>query len=400
MSDSKLNKPNRYKVRGISGNRKRDIEVEAFGLDEAEIVALKDLETILTIKKVNNQKSIFKPGMSISERNIFLHTLATLSSSLNLDIALKEMQNHFSGNIKDAASLLLKKISLGKEPEQAFEEIGEPHFPNNVIAMIKASMAAGSMSNALREAAEFEAEMKRIKKDSGGNIYKAIGAFVFSAFVILVSQFWFVPWMMSGDMASLMENTDLSTTNLLSWSTTISMLVLVFIGGILMFISTIGKRVAPLLADGIILKIPFFKELVLAKRNYITVYQLSTLLGKGVQIKTALIRSIENADQGILRKDFEDALLNLNEGRAWSDALSSFSSMDKAALKASDDQEKMAKTLHELSIQYKNSYKKTVEGLNIFMFIIALLYLSLAILILFLYTTLPVFTMIQGGFDI
>ena len=391
---------NFYKVRGIIGNKKRDLEVEAFGLEEAEIVALKDLDTILSVKKVNKTKSIFKKGMSVAERNIFLHTLATLASSLNLDIALNEMKAHFGGNIKDAASLLLKKIEIGKEPEQAIEEIGEPHFPNNVVAMIKASMAAGSMTNALREAAEFEMEMKRVRKESGGNIFKAIGAFLFSAAVILVSQFWFVPWMMEGDMASLMENTDLTATDKLAWSTTGSMLFLIAIASFMFFLSTFGKRFFPMLADNIILRIPFFKDLVLAKRNYITVYQLSTLLGKGVQIKTALIRSIENTDAGVLRNDFENALQNLNEGKSWSDALSSFSSMDKAALRASDDQEKMAKTLYELSLQYKNSYKKTVEGVNVFMFIIAITYLSLAILILFLYTTLPVFTMIQGGFDI
>lgn len=393
-------KPNFYTVRGLLGKKRVVKEIEALTLDEAEIIALGDMDTILSVKKVNSGTSIFKSGMSISERNVFLHTLATLSSSLNLDIALKEMIDHFGGNIKDASSQLLKKIEMGKEPEQALEEIGEPHFPNNVIAMIRASMAAGSMSNAFREAAEFESEMKKIKKESGGNIYKAIGAFVFAAAVILVSQFWFVPWMMEGDMASLMENTDLTATDKLSWSTTGSMLVLVFFASIMFFISTVGKRIHPLVADAIILKIPFFKHLVLAKRNYITVYQLSTLLDKGVQIKTALLRSIENTEPGILKNDFENALTNLNEGKTWSDALTSFSSMDKAALRASDDQEKMARTLFELSLQYKNSYKKTVEGLNIIMFVVAITYLSLAILILFLYTTLPVFTMIQGGFEI
>lgn len=388
---------NFYEVKGTKFGKKKTIQIEAYSLENAEIEAYGQLDTIITVKKTGSHRSIFNRGMNIEERNIFLNTLATLSAALNMDVALKEMINHFKGPIKNACSLLFKKIESGKMPDEAIEEIGDPHFPSTVVAMIKAGMSAGNMSNAFREAAEFEEEMLRIKKESGNNMYFSIAGFIFAAFVILVSRYWFVPYMKSGDMKTLMEAVDFGFTDLLTDWTTYSMLFMVFLFMFLIFLSSIGKRVFPLLADSIILKIPLYKHLVLAKKNYITVYQLGKLLEKGVPVRNALLRTVENMERGRMKRDFENALENLSTGKIWSDALTSFSPMDKSAIRASNDQFKIARTLKELAIQYKINYKKIVTSVNIALFFISIVYLSIAILILFLYTTLPVFEMIKGS---
>ena len=389
-----------FKVTGKRFNKRKVIEVEAESIQEAEVEALNQLDSVITVKKSGSSQSFFERGMNIEERNTFLHTIATLSASLSMDVALKEMINHFKGTIKKAASLLLRKIESGKEPDTALEEIGEPHFPSTVVAMIKAGMSAGNMSDAFREAAEFEQEMLKIKKESGHGVLFSMLGFLFAAFVILVTQFWFVPYMMEGDMAFLMKNVDLSWVDPIAWSTTISMLVLVILFFILIFIATVGKKIFPIIADNIILKIPLYKDLVLAKKNYIVVFQLGRLLEKGVPVRNALSRTVENMDKGKMKKDFENALDNLNSGKQWSDALTTFSAMDKAALRASNDQFKAARTLKELSEQYKASYRKIVGAVNIAFFFIAIVYLSLAILILFLYTTLPIFDLINNGMSV
>ena len=80
--------------------------------------------------------------------------------------ALFIMQQNFSGNIQKVCAKLSRLLATN-EPQDAIEKIGQPNFPPPVIAMIKAGASAGSLPDALRDAADFEQEMTTIKKESG-----------------------------------------------------------------------------------------------------------------------------------------------------------------------------------------------------------------------------------------
>ena len=144
-------------------------------------------------------------------------------------------------------------------------------------------------------------------------------------------------------------------------------------------------------------KVPIYKDLVLSKMNYVTIYQLSRLIEKGIPLKVALSKTTENTQAGKLKSNLQSAINNLNEGKEWSDAMETFSPMDRAGLRASTDAKKISRTLKDLSLQYKNTYQRAVGRVATTLFFIGMFYLGIAALLLFAYTTIPVLDGLGNG---
>ncbi|MEZ8292814.1 hypothetical protein AB6D11_03060 [Vibrio splendidus] len=60
-------------------------------------------------------------------------------------------------------------------------------------------------------------------------------------------------------------------------------------------------------ADKVILKIPIFKDVVLAKNNYITMFGLAKLTASGVRMEQSLKLVYESTAPRIMKSDLEQA---------------------------------------------------------------------------------------------
>lgn len=395
--DKKNNKLKFYQISiKRADGKKETFELECDSRKTAEYEGLRRGTQIISIKEKSNFELI-QVGMTPEERNTFLYTLATLSSAISMNEALFLMQQNFSGNIKKVCSKLSRLIAF-HEPQDAIEIIGPPHFPTSVIAMIKAGASAGSLTDALREAADFEQEMIAIKKESGKGMVQAIVSFILAVIVVFGVMFGVVPWMETAPMFKAMK-VDITWLHPFGYSTLWSMMFFFVLFMFFALLGTLGRVISPNFSDDLILKIPMYRDLVLSKNNFVTIYQLSRLIDKGIPLKVSLVKTTENTGKGRLRSDLEGAIERLNKGTEWSEALTTFSPMDKAALRASTDAKKISRTLRDLSIQYKNTYKLVVERVATTLFFIGFLYLGVAALLLFAYTTIPVLDGLANGMN-
>lgn len=390
-----------YKAYIKKGLDKRVIEFQADTPEEAEYIALEQGDFIikLTKKKETNFFSL-QSFLTNEERVTFLNTLATLSAALPLSEALGLIFNQFGGNIKRVASRLKQKLEIGVETEDAFAQVGYRDFPPTTVAMLKAGLSAGDMTSAFRETADFEREMHKIEKDSRKGIGLQISGFLFACFVILASRFWFVPYVYEEHLSSIIKNFDLTPINTFTDIVIVTVFFFLFFMFGLYFLRIFGRTINAVYTDKIISKVPLYRDLVLSKFNYITIYQLSKLIDKNIPLDISLKRTTENMPKGKLKNDFKEALKNLQEGRNWVEACSTFNEMDRAALTAAAniDNDKTARILKELSYDYKMKYKSVIKVMNSFFYWLTITYLSLAIVILFLYTSLPALSAISTGF--
>ena len=375
------------------GGKKETFDIESESRQQAEYEGLRKGQ-VVSIKK-RSDFQLWETGMTPAERNTFLYTLATLTGSLSMNESLFYMQQYFAGNIKKTCAKLSRLIATN-EPADAIEKIGMPNFPSPVVAMIIAGASAGDFSDALREAADFEQDMINIKKESGNGMIQAIGAFIIAAIVIFVVMFKVVPWMSESSMMQSM-NVDITWLDPFGNSALYSMAFFFFFFITLTLLGTVGRAIAPVASDNIILRIPMYKDLVLSKLNFVTIYQLSRLIEKGIPLKVALQRTAENTGKGKLKSNIETAIEYMNNGKEWSDAMQTFTAMDRAGLRASNDSAKISRTLKDLSKQYKNTYRKAVGRIGTTLYFLGLAYLGIAALLLFAYTTIPVLEGMGNG---
>ena len=380
---------------------KSKLKFDARTQDEAEVLALQIADEIISIKKVNKNvlEFLLNRGLTSEERITFLNTLSTLYiSAIPLVKALELIGKNFGGNIKRVSDSIKQKVEMGIEPQDAIAFMNESDFPASTVAMIRSGASSGNLGSALKESAEFEYEMNEMEKDSKKGIFFHVMGFLLACAAILACKYWFVPYVYEKDIAHLVNNFDLTPVNTFTNMVNLSILIFMIILGGLYFLKVFGKRINPYFSDKIIRKIPLYNNLILSKMNYISVYQLGKLIEKGVSYKESLERTTDNMEKGLLQQDFKNAVIELESGRNWANALTTFNDIQKASLEASSDNKNIAKILNELSKSSKVEYTKSLETVKNFFYWFTITYLSLAAIILFLYTSLPIMNAIQNSF--
>jgi len=158
---------------------------------------------------------------------------------------------------------------------------------------------------------------------------------------------------------------------------------------LLVLVASIGRRIAPIHADKLIMKIPYYKDLVLSKNNYIVLYGLALLVKSGVRTEEALRLSAEAAPKGALRRDLTNAMTAVKSGRDWAPEMVTLHPTDKAALLSAADRTQIAITLNTLAGQYRELYGQRLATLVPLINLVAALFMSLAGGILFAESILP-----------
>ena len=336
------------------------------------------------------------PGMNPSDRYTLLVRMSSMiGAKLGAAEALRLIAASFGGTIRRAALGLLERVEGGMDLPTAMEQ-DRKNFPSAMVALIKAGVHSGETWRALKDAADFEYRMQGIRKGAGKELFQAIFSFILAGALTIASSEYFGPQVLESDLFKNNPNVDVAWVASAANVMTIVMLVLLaFLVGML-WLATAGKQIMPVLADRIILRVPFYKDLVLSRNNYATLYKLGLLISAGVRIEEALHLTETGAPKGALRNDLRGALAAVRGGRQWATAMTTPHPTDRAALASATNREDISRTLDILAVQYRDLYVQRMATFGPVMQMIAALFMSLAGAVLFGMTILPMLQMSSG----
>lgn len=371
--------------------------IEADSIESATRISRK-YGKLITIKKTANNDWM-QSGLNISDRQVFLQRLSAMyASRVGAGESLSLMEQHFEGQIKRVAGRMLKLVENGADIGEAMEGIGAPDFPSTTVALVKSGSKGGDTAASLRSAAEFEMEMVRIKRESGSGIWSAVGGFFTAVGLTFGTTRYFGPMMLESDLMQIAgDGINVQWAKDLGLFSEIFMGLFAFVFIALYLLSTVGKKLMPTVSDKIILKIPFYRDLVLSKNNYTTTYGLSLLVKSGVPMEQALRLAGESSPPGIMRDNLNDAVKNVKEGRPWAQAMQNLHPTDRAALGSSLDKEGLSLSLDAISLQYRSLYGSRIAILSPMLQMISVIFLCISGVVLFGLTVVPVLQFAGAG---
>jgi general secretion pathway protein F len=381
------------RVHGPTGTR--SVEIDAIDATEAERKASRQGQ-VLSVKRKRN---FAIGGLTFNERQVFLSRLAAmLGSRVGGGDALRLIRDTFSGNVKKTAHQLLIKVEGGADIPRAIEELGPPSFPSNVVAMIRAGAKSGETWRSLQEAIKFEQQMEKIKRSSTQGLAGSLFGIAFAAGFIIAARFHMYPKLMSSSLMEIGSGAvDISWAEALTAYVGYAMVGVVALLALLGMLATVGRKIAPSAADAIILRIPFYKDMVLAKNNYIAFYGLSLLVRTGVRLRDAISLTAQTLQRGALRNDMMKAADNITGGKEWASALRSLHATDRAALASSLDSVQMARSLEAIAEQYMTLYEQRLNSFVPTMKAITSIFIILGGVIMFALVILPMLQVMQGA---
>lgn len=386
----------RFEGKIRKGRRVTSVSVQAKNIDEAKL-QLKSYGRVLTLRKEFGFE--LNIGLTPVERQLFFARLsAMLSSKVGTSEALLLIRDTFKGRIQEVAGRLLRFVEGGLDLAEAFEKVGNPDFPETTVALIKAGIKSGESGRAIKDAATFERELAVIRKGASKGIWMGVGSLVFAGLVTIVSALYVGPQIMESPMIKMAKGVDISMIDTAARITAYIIAAILAVGFLGYMTSVVGRRVAPVSVDRFIMKIPFYKDLVLSKNNFITLYGLQLLVRSGVKIEEALRLTAEGANKGALRSDLIAASTAVKTGKPWPVQMQSFHPTDRAALLSAPDREQTANTLAELADQYKDLYAQRLATFVPALNMIAALFLSIAGGIMFGESILPMLMASSSGF--
>jgi general secretion pathway protein F len=375
-----------YIVKVMTEDGLRTTRVEAPDDSSAERIASRK-GTVLSKKR--QMKTDLSRGMSSSDRNTFMLRLAAMvGSKVPASQALKLLSETFSGKIKQCATQMGERIAQGMSLADAIAA-DTKNFPPATAALVKAGVAGGETSKALREAAEFEYMITGIQKGAMKDIAAAVGTFFIAFGLMIMTVYYLGPTVTENPIFKNNPNIDVYWPKLIG-------VVLVWVMGfkallflIFFWIGTAGRLISPDQADKLILKIPYYKDLVLSRNSYVVLYKLSLLVNSGIRIEECLALTADGSPKGAMRTDMYRALGFIRQGKNWSNGMETLHPTDRAALSCSTDRDDTANTLDMLASQYRDLYMSRIKSFAPVMQTMAALYMSIAGAEMFFLTMLP-----------
>jgi general secretion pathway protein F len=379
------------------GNKIRSIEIQARNKDEA----MKQVARMGRVVTFRRKMTInYSAKLSAGDRQIFFTRLsAMLSSRVGTSDALTLMRDTFSGKIQEVSGRILNYVQGGDDLADAMEKVGSPDFPQATVALIKAGSRSGETWRAIKDAATFEYELHNIKKGAAKGLVSGIFSFLAAAVMTIGSTLYVGPKIMESDLIKASNkdgavNIDWVMTS--GYVTAYIMIAILFVGVCFWLLSSVGRRIMPVKADKIILKIPYYKDLILSRNNFIVLYGLALLIKSGVRVEQALSLSADGAPRGALKADLIAAMTAVKTGKPWPKAMTTLHPTDKAALLSATDREQVATTLDTLAGQYRELYGQRLASFVPLINLVAALFMSIAGALIFGQSILPML-MATGG---
>lgn len=375
-------------------NKMRSVEIQARNQDEAR-------EHIARMGRVVSFKRKFSMdisrGMTPADRQIFFTRVsAMLASKVGTSDALRLMRDTFTGKIQEVSARLLNYVESGDDFSAAVERVGNPDFPDATIALIKAGSRSGETWRAIKDAAEFEYQLANIRKGASKGLITGVISFLMAGAMTLGSTFYVGPKIMDSPLIKGAGNVNIDWINTTAIVVGYFMAVIMVIALGFWLLASVGRRIMPVQADKIILKIPYYKDLVLSRNNFIVLYGLALLIKSGVRTEEALRLSAEGAPRGALRTDLTNAMTAVKTGRQWPKVMNTLHPTDKAALLSATDREQVANTLDTLANQYRELYGQRLASFVPIINLVAALFMSIAGGILFGQSILPMLMASEG----
>lgn len=346
-------------------------------------------------------KEGLRAGMTPSERYVFLHQLATMNySRVPLSDSLQTLRRIHGGRIGRAAASLEAGVAAGKQIADLMVE-DKKNFPGAVGLLVKAgSKGLGGTAQALIQAAEFERQILTSTTSGIKGLWKAFGLMLLSTVCTIGIPVWGTPYMQESD-AFKATSTPIRWDGLDSatlWSGIImGLLMVVFIFFFVMIF--VGQRLWPHLSDAVVIRVPYVRDLVFARDNYIALYRFSLMVQAGVSLEEALLTTVEDTREGALKRDFRQALADVKLGRPWADSFRTMSEIDRKAMAMASDKERLGKILMQVADQNKAIYTRRLEALAPALGVISALSLMVLMIVVNLYSIIPFSELISKMMD-
>lgn len=354
---------------------------------------------ILTIRKKSGGFSL-NTGLSQGDRQIFFTRLASmLGSRVGTSEALALLRETFTGKIQEVSGKLLNYVESGEDLGSAIERVGAPDFPPATVALIKAGSKSGETWRAIQDASRFETELNNVKKSAAKGLWSGAFGFLMAGITTVGSVFYVGPEIMKMELMKIASTKAPIDTG---WITTVGlvmgwiMAILLVLGVLGYLLSSVGRKIFPTQADKLIMKIPYYKDLVLARNNFIVLYGLALLIRSGVRIEEALRLSADGAPKGALRNDLLSGMEAVRTGRPWPQKMATLHPTDKAALMCAQDRDQIAHTLDTLAAQYRELYGLRLGSFVPTLHLLAAIFLTLSGGLLFGQSILPMLMAAQG----
>lgn len=378
----------RFEVRLIAAGKARTLLVEAGDADQAR-AQVSGRGRVLAVRR--------RPGWSFgrtlthNERHIlFIRLASMIDSRVGLAEALRRLATSFDGRIRRVAERMADAVEIGDDLPTAMER--QPaDFPPTVVALVRAGGQGVGTSEALRNAAGFEADLLKPTREFRGGLWASVAHALLGAGTMILTTHVLTPWLLRTELfrdARLKVDVGwiLLSSNLTT-AVVVAFLVALLTLGLL---GTLGRRLAPVAVDRLFRALPVYRHIALGLEHYITFYKLSLLVGSGVGMDKALTLAAESAGIGALGGELRLAARAVVTGKPWAGALRSIHGTDRASLAAADSRADVARTLQALALQHRDLYLLNVGLAQPVMRGIGIVFLGMAGLVLFGLTILPI----------
>lgn len=379
-----------YSVQVLSGKNQITKVLMAESAEQARSRASQD-GLVLSVKKIRSTSSFDK--MSMPDRLVFFQRLASMiSARVGASEALNIIQTSFTGTVRDAAAILREQLQSGANLAQAMEKAGPRFFPPAIVAIVRTGSQGGDMAYALKEAARYEREMNTVKSESSKGLWSALSGFGIGVITIMGSTLYVAPQIMESSLVKMAgDSVDvgwvLSMADAATWAAGFCLLI----ASCLLVLNFIVRPFSPAMVDRIIMRIPFYRDVVLAKGNYLVLFGLAVLLKAGLRVEEALSLTIQQAPRGELKNDLTRArdAIKLGTAEPWPNKMRMLHPTDRAALSTAQDRTQIANTIEDLADQYQILYRSRLGVFIPAAQLFAAVFLSIAGFILFGVSIIP-----------
>lgn len=349
-----------FNIKVAVGRKVVEATISANNIEDARKMAARRGQ-VLSVKSAGGGAG---SKLSLQDRLMMFQRLASmLGSKVGASEALEIIYQSFTGSIREAARILRDEIKAGASLFEAMERAGPKYFPEAIVAIVKTGSRGGDLAMAIREAARFERELAQVKKESSKGITSAMMGFLAGVVTILSSTYYVAPMILNSSLVTASGGADVGWVMTMANVISIIALVCTVIMGGIFFYGVVIRPFAPAAVDRGIMKIPFYRDMAMAKSNYMVFFGLAVLLKAGLRVEESLELTIESAPKGELRNDLERARTALVKGSAkpWASYMTMLHPTDKAALATAQDQAQTARTIEELAQTYQSLYKSRLE---------------------------------------